>query len=146
MTEFYKLGMWHALYTVKLAVNPSAIQNPGLRAQVQSPASGFRQPQGQGAVGQPPPPTPPTQTTPTPGTGPGTPGPTGTPTPPTPGGNPFSSPTPGGPGTDVADVARRTSGPPSANLGRKAPMSSPAGDAPGDVGSVIGGTGGAPTR
>jgi hypothetical protein len=121
MTDAYKIGMWQALCTVKLAQNPNAIQNPGLRAQVKSPVSGFRQPTPQGAVGQPPKPAPPTNAGPTPGTGPGTPGPTGTPNPPSPGGNPFSSPA-------------------------AAPAPKPAGNASTDVGGVIGATSGAPVR
>ncbi len=43
MTDAYKLGMWQALYTVKLAVNAGAIRNPGLRAQARSPVSGLQQ-------------------------------------------------------------------------------------------------------
>jgi hypothetical protein len=142
MTDFYKLGMWEALYTVKLAVDPGAIQNPGLKAQVQSPASGFRQPQGQSAVGAPPPAPPRANSGPTPGTGPGTPGPTGTPNPPSPGGNPTSSPAAGIGKVPNLRQAPMTGG--TNTTKRQAPTSGPAGDAASDVGGVIGGTSGAP--
>lgn len=138
MNDFYKLGVYHALNTVKLARNAASLigrKAPTWDLKGDAP-QGFRQPAPPKNVGESSPP-------PAPGTGPSTPGAAGPPNPPSPGGTPFSSPVePNKNVTPEKPIPANTNPATTSKPPRMGGMTSD----PSDVAGVAAATSSAPTR